>query len=569
MKFRSAWIISILAAIVAVAFSLWGQATIDKDAVWAAMQAELQRSMTLSLKQLERPYFVAYSIDDGKTWSASATLGGLTSANAGKFRRPSVQVRVGDYKFDNTNGGGGRGRGGASYELSGFPLDDDPLVIRQYLWLETDSAYKGAVQSIAQKRAAQGSVNQTEQLPDFAAAQPFTLLEDRPLIAFDDRTWSERTRRVSAVFGQFPNIRDSVVAYSAIDGVHRFINSEGTRIRQVQSEGSVQIRAAVQAPDGMMLRDSAVIYRLDLTKMPSEDELTKQARGVAEQLTKLATAPMGDAYSGPILFEGVASAQLMAEVLGRNLHINRSGVGGRGGAGGRGGRGGPAGRGGGGAATELEGRRGVRIMPDMFNVVDDPTLPLFGHTEVDDEGVPSKPVSLVEKGVLKDFLRTRLPVQGFSESNGRALLGNSPAPTNLVVSTSEKSPVADLRKNMIDLCRQRGLAYGVIVRKLDFPSAGGGGGGQISAPLYIYRLYLDGHEEMIRGVRLRSVNARSLKDILLAGDDAATLDYVEGGSADVTVVAPSVLIDDLELEKVGDTLPKLPFAPPPVVAQAR
>src|ERR1700685_2198412 len=87
------------------------------DAVYDAMQAELKRSMTLSLKQLEKPYFVSYSIDDGKTWSATAAHGGLLSAHAGKFRSPAVQVRVGDYNFDNTNGGGGRGRGGASYDL--------------------------------------------------------------------------------------------------------------------------------------------------------------------------------------------------------------------------------------------------------------------------------------------------------------------------------------------------------------------------------------------------------------------------------------------------------------------
>jgi hypothetical protein len=393
-------------------------------------------------------------------------------------------------------------------------------------------------------------------------------MEDRAPITFDNTTWNDRIRRVSALLEQFPNLRDSVVTYSAADGVHRYINSEGTQVRQVESEGTVQIAAAVQAPDGMMLRDSAAFYRLDIAKMPSEDELAKAARGVAEQLTKLAAAPMGEAYSGPILFEGVASAQLMAEVLGRNLHMTRPVTGGRGGAGGRGGRGGPGGRGGA-AATELEGRRGSRIMPDMFNVIDDPTLPFFGHTEVDNEGVPSLPVSLVEKGVLKDFLRTRLPMQGFTESNGRALAGNSPAPTNLIITTTEKSPIADLRKHLMDLCKQRGLPYGVIVTKLDFPAVGGGGGAQgVAAPLYVYRLYADGHEEMIRGVRLRNVDARSLKDIQLAGDDSATLDYVEGGTADVTVVAPSVLVDDLELEKVGDTLPKLPIAPSPLVAEA-
>jgi TldD protein len=257
-----------------------------------------------------------------------------------------------------------------------------------------------------------------------------------------------------------------VVTYSAVDGIHRYINSEGTEVRLVQSEGTVQIAASVQSPDGMMLRDSALFYRGDATKMPAEDELAKAARNVAEQLTKLAAAPMGEAYSGPILFEGVASAQLMAELLGRNLHMTRPppagaepvdavAVADRADAAGQ--------------LPNSKGRRGSRIMPDMFNVVDDPTLPLYGHTEVDNEGVPSKPVSLVERGVLKDFLRTRLPMQGFTESNGRALLGNSPAPTNLIITTTEKSPLADLRKHMIDLCRQRNLPFGVIVRKLDFP----------------------------------------------------------------------------------------------------
>lgn len=541
-----------LAAAFALGVSmLWGA-----DAVYDAMEAELARSMTLSLKDLDKPYFISYTIDDGMAWTAAAFNGGLVNVRASRFRSPAVQVRVGDYEFDNTNGGG-RGRG-ASYELSGFPLDDDPLVIRHYLWLETDSAYKGAVQSIAQKRAARRSVNVSDQLPDFAKAKPFTLTEDRPLISFDNKTWNERIRRVSALFEQFPNLRDSVVTYSVTDGVHRYVNSEGTRIRQMQTEVRLQLGANIQAADGMLVRDSANYYLQDAGKMPSEDEMNRAVRTIADQLTKLAGAPVGEAYSGPILFDGIASSQLMAELLGRNLHMSRPNA-----AAGRGGRGAPPGRGGG--ATELQGRRGVRIMPDMFNVIDDPTRPGFGHTEVDNEGVPSLPVTLVEKGVLKDFLRTRLPMQGFAESNGRALLGSSAAPTNLIITTTEKSSLSEMKRKLIDLCKQRSLPYGIVIRKLEFPSIGGPGGGSGAAPVYAYRVYPDGHEEMIRGVRLRGIDARSLKDILLAGDDSTTLDYIEGGSADVSVIAPSVLIDDLELEKVNETQPKLPAAPSPLI----
>src|SRR5580698_3579332 len=116
-----------------------GFAASSADPVFDAMQAEMKRSMTLSLQKLEKPYFVSYTIDTGHEWSATAVMGGLLGSSSEPFRYPALQLRVGDYKFDQTNYAGGGGRG-ASYSLSGFPLDDDPGVIRQYLWLETDAA---------------------------------------------------------------------------------------------------------------------------------------------------------------------------------------------------------------------------------------------------------------------------------------------------------------------------------------------------------------------------------------------------------------------------------------------
>ena len=75
MKWRSAAVVSVVSAVV-----LWAAA----DPVYDAMQAELKRSMNLSLKQLEKPYFISYAIDDGKTWTATAAHGGLLSAHVRK-----------------------------------------------------------------------------------------------------------------------------------------------------------------------------------------------------------------------------------------------------------------------------------------------------------------------------------------------------------------------------------------------------------------------------------------------------------------------------------------------------
>jgi TldD protein len=552
------------------------------DAVLDAMQAELKRSMTLTLNQLDKPYYLSYTVDDEHTWSAVATLGGLVNSSSGYFRVPRLRMRVGDYKFDNSNWTGANAAG-PRYNLRNFPVEDEnPLVLRQYLWLATDSAFKGSLQSIARKRAALRNVTVSEELPDFAPAPPFVAIHDYHPVQFDAKTWDDRTRRVSAVFNAFPSLRNSDVEYSAVDSLHRFVSNEGTVVRVQESMATFEIQASAQAQDGMIVRDLAVFYTRDVARMFPEEDLAKSAKSVGEQVLKIAAAPLGDNYTGPVLFEGEASPQLMAELLGRNLHISRKPIAAPGAAAQA-------------ATTDLEGRRGVRIMPEIFDVTDDPTQLLFGHEEVDDEGVPDKPLSLVEKGVLKDFLRTRQPVRGYNDSNGRARLtanygAETPVPTNLLIKARETSSIADLKKKLIDLIDQRGLPYGMIVRKMDFPSsasidearkilsagAAGGSSRPVSMPLYTYRLYPDGREEMVRGVRFKGVNARSLKDILAAGDDSITFNYLDNGApfallgfgsgaAEVAVVAPSVLIDDLEMSKIDDEMPKLPIVPAPSV----
>lgn len=558
----------------------------QNDAVLDAMKAELKRSMTLSLNQLDKPYFLSYIVDDEHTWSASASFGGLISSNTSDFRVPRLRLRVGDYKFDNSNWTGANAPG-PRYNLRSFPIEDEnPLVLRQYLWLATDSAFKGSLQSIARKRAALRNVTVSDELPDLAPVMPFVSIEDYHPVKFDAKSWEERTRRISAVFNEFPNLRNSDVAYSAVDSLHRFVSNEGSSERVQESMGTVEIQASAQASDGMIVRDLDVFYTRDPQQMFPEQELTRAAHTLAEQVLKIAVAPLGDEYTGPVLFEGEASAQLMAEILGRNLHISRKPVAAPGAAAQA-------------NSTELEGRRGVRIMPEIFDVMDDPTAPGFGHEEVDDEGVPDKPLSLVEKGVLKDFLRTRQPVRGYDDSNGHARLTGSygaevPLPTNLIIKARETSTISDLKKKLIDLIDQRGLPYGMIVRKMDFPSsasidearriisAGSASGSSrpVSLPLYVYRLYPDGREELVRGERFKGINARSLKDILAAGDDSVTFNYLDNGApfallgygsgaAQVSVVAPSLLIDDLEMAKIDDEMPKLPLVPAPLTLSQR
>jgi hypothetical protein len=311
---------------------------------------------------------------------------------------------------------------------------------------------------------------------------------------------------------------------------------------------------------------------------------------MAENVIALTKAPVEESYNGPVLFEGQASAQMFAQVLGRNLALPRKPVA-------------EPGRAGGFFSSELEGRIGARILPEWMDVVDDPTekqwrgRDLFGHYKVDMEGIAPERLAIVEKGVLKNFLLTRRPVKSYRASNGRARLpgsfgGKAAAFGNLFIQASETVAPAALKAQMLEICRTREKPYGMIIRKLDFPSSASfeearrilgqaaGSSQPVSLPLLVYRAYPDGREELVRGVRFKGLNARSLKDILAASNESYLFEFLDNpapfaimgaGSSisETAVIAPSVLIDDLELQKIEQEYPKLPIVPPPVFEPSR
>ncbi len=580
------WLPLLAAACLASLVALSAQ-TPAPDPVIRAMHDELERDRKITVANLEAPYFIEYVMDEADSYSVSASLGGLVSKRRERFRQPEVHVRVGDYKFDNTNfaGGGFGGFGGSRYDLERFPLENSYPVLRRYLWLETDSAYKSAVEAISRKRAALRNLSQNGDLNDFAHAEPVHSVHPFHALELDENAWADKVRSLSAVFADYPALKNSSVELEASAGGYVVVNSEGTEVREPENVVYLRARAIAQAADGTTLRDSVSFHALDPMRMPPDAEMRRGVTELAQNVVALAKAPMGDDYNGPVLFEGLAGAQVFAEVLGHNLSLTRRPAGG-------------GGRGGNVEPSELDGRLGARVLPDSFSVVDDPTQtewrgrPLFGSYGVDREGVPAKPLQLVQKGVLKGYLLTRQPVKGFEGSNGRARMpGNFGASTaaisNLFVSSSEGVAPADLKKQLIDLIQTRNKPYGILVRKMDFPSSAStneelrrllqgsqGGGRPVSIPILAYKVYPDGHEELVRGLRFRGFNARSLKDILAAGNDSTVFDFTDNGApfaligassyfTEACVVAPSILIDDLELHPMEEEQPKLPVVPAP------
>lgn len=564
----------------------------DADPVLRAMKDELARSRQLRIVSLDAPYFIEYRVEDVSVFSASAMLGALVSTEHELLRVPTVRVRVGDYLFDNTDHMYSDAYTGSRYDPESLPIENDYRAFRQVLWLATDRAYKTAEESIARKRSSLKNMNVTEQLPDFSKAPSVQAVE--PIVRrspVDEALWKDRTVKLSAIFDGYPTVLSSGVELQTSLASDYVLNSEGTTLRVPEDLAYVRARAVALAPDGMTVRDAAVFQAFEPNELPVEAELRRGVKEVADNVTALAQAPQGEAYDGPVLFEARAAAQLFGQMLGDNLKITRKPIADPG-------RTAPH------VQSELENRLGSRILPEWMDVVDDPTQAewrghtLLGHYQYDMEGVAPKPLTLVEKGVLKTFLLTRTPVvKGFDASNGRARLPGSygaraPGFGNLFVRASETTPEADMKKKLIDLCRQRNKAYGILVRKIDFPSSAsldefrrlataaaqsGGSTRLVSEPLLLYKIYPDGREELVRSMRFRGVSTRSFKDIIAASDENYVLDFIDsnaplalmGAGSFVTtasVIAPAVLFDEMEFEPIHEDVPKPPIVPAPALS---
>ncbi|HEY2375588.1 MAG TPA: metallopeptidase TldD-related protein [Gemmatimonadaceae bacterium] len=554
----------------------------------------------LRLGQLERPYFIAYRAYDARSIGASATGGSLLSSGTRHSRNVGPEVRVGDYAFDNTNfmnfGSSGMlmALGGEDFDFGAgsLPLDDSYLEFRRQVWLMTDMAYKHAAETYAEKRAALLNHSRRDSLPDFSRVTPTQTIDTTSVITLDRAEAESLVRALSAV-AEFARLDRSSVRIGVDNTDQYLLNSEGTSAFVRRPQFSLTASASTQATDGAPLGASFHVYGHSLKDLPSREELARDIRTLALHLDSLRSAPVLEHYSGPVLFEGRAAAELFAErfapaLVGRRTPQGSADFAAMMDATGRG-------------ATPLSDRVRSRVLPNSMTVVDDPTLttqdgvPLLGTYRVDNDGVPARRTVLIERGIVKQVLTTRVPVRGFLESTGNRR-GDGAAPSNIVVTTTNGVSDAELKNRLVTMVKDRGLDYGLIVRELgsgavnrDDPSAmmselRGRGAGRLV--LLAYRVYPDGREELVRGARLLGVSAESFKDIVAVSGRTTVLhrptiamgafpfsppmemleslgDLAGESLPLASYVVPSLLFEDVSLERSSGEQPRPPLSPPP------
>jgi predicted Zn-dependent protease len=576
----------------------------DNDHTLQAMRDEMARAKTrleLKIPNIERPvrpYYIEYRLLDLEFREVVAEFGTLFTSTHVRNRVMNVEARVGSYKLDSSNfvsDDGFRGFIGPNGQVG---IDRDYDSLRQDLWIATDQAFKEAVETYSRKQAYLSSLARQSDIDDFSKAEPVQLIEPLETPDWTNRNWDQEARDTSAALRVFSEIHESRVIYYLVYATEYLLTSEGTEIRQNRRFAAIEAGMSALADDGVPLNHFYAAYAARPAGLPDVETVRKGLNVAGTELMALRAAPPAQDYTGPVLFEARAAAPALAQVLGPAVNGSRppisfspvmeqllSGLGGK---------------------SDWVTRLGARVLPASVSVVDDPGAkefngtPLIGGYAVDNEGVRAQKVTLVENGNLKGELMSRRPGPDSSQSNGhgRAAFLNDAKPTmsNLFFSSAETLPAAELKKKFLESCRAEKLAYCLVVREMDNPalsllhqedfsellaSYGGGAGSGDRLPLVVYRVYPEtGREEMVRGARIVGLNSRALRSLAAVGNDSFVYNYMQSqqngfagtslgafGSAQsglpASVVAPSLLFEELEVRGARGEAKRLPLLPPP------
>ncbi len=546
---RKAFWVSACIAVSSLVSAGQGTAPATTDPIMKALGDELNRSIVeLRLNNLDKPYFIQYVVLDEDEFAARATFGALSQSSPSKQRLVQTQVRVGSYDFDNSEFNAGPGGGVPG--LSQGPLDDDYDNLRHILWLGTDAAYKSAVEVIAQKRSAVQNRTQDDPVPDFSREAATVSIGQRRKLEFDRAKIEAQLRQWSLIFREFPKIQSSSVTFRARLN-HRYIaNSEGTRTMQPELLLILQASASAQADDGMTVTNSVPVYVREFADLPSQEAYAASIRQMAKDLTALREAPaLAADYSGPALLVGQVAAEMFARVLAPNLTGQR----------------GPLTRQGQSATPPLEDRLNRPILPPYVSVVDDPTIrnlgdrKLIGFYAIDDQGIPAKKLSLVDGGLLTNLLMSRRPGKGRLQSNGHGRNGfpgrETPQVSNFIVTATGGKSYDDLKKELIKAAKEERLDYGILIK-----ASNSNGNSPVGTPVLTYRVRVsDGKEELVRVAGASGLNVQGLRHIVAVGNDSVASNRLVGTSGaetPTTIIAPSVLVEEISLDKPSGTQQK-------------
>ena len=531
--------------------------------VLSAAKAELARSMNTLGAQPEPPYFLSYEITESHRVSVESSFGTLTRSDENLSRFLDIDLRVGGYQLDSSHeirGGFGMGFF-ANFSLVPISIEDDTDALRATLWYHTDKQYKRAVEKLTRvKTNVQVKVEQEDQSADLSKERGEKYVED--LVALDvDRTeWEDRLKRYTKPFAHYGDIYEARATLTSTGETRWFVNTDGAEIQTSGTLYRLFISAFTKADDGMELPRYESFLAFTPAGLPDDDAVMAVVDQMIQDLLALREAPVVDPYTGPAILSGRASGVFFHEVFGHRIEGHRQ-------------------------KREEEGQTfkkmiGEQLLPKTFSVVFDPTrrniasADLAGYYKYDNQGVKARPVPVIEKGIFRNFLMSRTPVEGFPSSNGhgRKQVGFKPVArqSSLIVEVENALSHEELKEELLALMKKEDKPFGLIFDDIQggftitgrtFPNAFN------ILPIMVYRVFPDGREELVRGVDLIGTPLTAFSNILQADDQVEVFNGMcgaESGGVPVSAVSPGILVAQIEVQKKDKSQERPPLLPAPL-----
>ncbi|WP_223753400.1 TldD/PmbA family protein [Myxococcus sp. RHSTA-1-4] len=535
-----------------------------------AMATELARNQKqLKMQSHEPPYFMSYQLKDYEQQAVAARYGAVFMDDGYRERKLYVDVRVGSYDFDSSVPEGFEfsfSTKGTSYiARKEAPLDDSPLALRTALWLVTDEKYKSALfQYLKKKGEDVYSVEDPKRPPSFSKEKPSTHVQPPVQAPFNRERWVKLAREVSAQFNAHPELFDSEVRVTSDKVTRLFVSTEGTRLVTEDVIYGLHVSAVTRAPDGQLLDDSRDFYSPTEAGLPDDAKVREAAAKVIEELLALRAAPAIDPYTGPAILAPEASGVLFHEAVGHRLEGDRQD--------------------GDNEGKTFKGQVGRPVLPPFITIHDDPSLkvlngePLNGYYLFDEEGVKGQRVTLVEKGVLRNYLLGRRPVDGFLQSNGHGRSQGTLKPVarmaNLLVESTRAVSDAELKRMLIQEAKRQGKPYGLIIRDITGGNTNTSNYGYQAfkgVPRMVYRVDVKtGQESLVRGVEIVGTPLSAVNRIMASGQKPGIFNGfcgAESGNVPVSTIAPAMLLQEIELQRAVEGKDRPPILSSPAAQQ--
>jgi predicted Zn-dependent protease len=525
-----------------------------------ALRTEVDRSFPAFEAQPVPAFYLGYEATGNHRYEIETSFGALMKSTEIRDRHLDIDVRVGRPRLDNTHELRGDDGTAESPGAAPLPIEDDPDAIRATVWRETDRRYKAAVEQLARVKAnITRMVADDDKSGDFAAVAPTVFIEKPAELSLDRAAWEQRLRRYTAPFASHGDILAATATLTVEAKTRWYANSEGTLLQTNETSARLQIDAAMRADDGMTLPLHETFFAFTPDKLPSDAEVLARVEQMIANLAALRRAPVIEAYSGPAILSGRAAGVFFHEVFGHRVEgqrLKRAGDG-----------------------QTFKKMLGQRLLPETFSVFCDPTLEqvgstaLGGHYVFDDEAVKAQRVTLIEAGVLKGFLMSRAPLEGFPASNGhgRRMVGASVVArqSNLVLAAAKPVSRAALKQELLKLIAEQKKPYGLFVDDIEsgfaitdrtLPNAFN------VTPVMIRRVFPDGREELVRGVNLIGTPLAAFSRIVAADDSPEVFNGIcgaESGWVPVSAISPGLLLSQIEVQKQEKSEERLPLLPAP------